>query len=106
MRFDSDFKFQYWKEYSKREKALGDIVDLMSSIGACFFMHRDRFWDLGGMDEAHGSWGQFGTEVACKSWLSGGRHVINKKTWLNRIIFELNYSGRAYKMPSFKISWR
>ena len=53
----------------------------MSSIGACFFIHRQRFLDLGGMDEAHGSWGQFGTELACKSWLSGGRHVVNKKTW-------------------------
>ena len=81
MRFDANFKFQYWKDYGKRPEADGDIVDLMSSVGACFFMHRNRFFDLGGMDEAHGSWGQFGTEVACKAWLSGGRHVVNKKTW-------------------------
>ena len=33
------------------------------------------------MDEAHGSWGQMGVELACKSWLSGGRQVVNKKTW-------------------------
>jgi len=81
MRFDTNMKFQYWREYKKRPEAEGDICDLLSSIGACFFMHRERFWDLGGMDEAHGSWGQFGTEVACKSWLSGGKHVINKNTW-------------------------
>jgi hypothetical protein len=36
---------------------------------------------VGGMDEAHGSWGQMGTEIACKSWLSGGRLVVNKATW-------------------------
>lgn len=81
MRFDANFKFQYWKAYAKRPEAKGKICDLMSSVGACFFMHRNRFWDLGGMDEAHGSWGQFGTEVACKAWLSGGRHVVNKNTW-------------------------
>ena len=81
MRFDANFKFQYWKDYSRRPEAQGEIVDLMSSVGACFFIHRDRFFDIGGMDEGHGSWGQFGTEVACKAWLSGGRHVINKKTW-------------------------
>ena len=33
------------------------------------------------MDEAHGSWGQMGTEIACKAWLSGGRLVCNKRTW-------------------------
>jgi glycosyltransferase involved in cell wall biosynthesis len=81
MRFDQNMKFQYWRAYNKRPESKGDIVDLMSSVGACFFMHRDRFFELGGMDEDHGSWGQFGTEIACKSWLSGGRHVVNKKTW-------------------------
>jgi len=81
MRFDDNMIFQYWRAYDGRPESKGDIADLMSSIGACFFMHRDRFFELGGMDEAHGSWGQFGTEIACKSWLSGGRHVVNKKTW-------------------------
>ena len=81
MRFDKEMKFQYWKGYEKRKEAQGDIVPLMSSVGACFFMHRERFLGLGGLDEKHGSWGQFGTEIACKSWLSGGSHMVNKKTW-------------------------
>lgn len=81
MRFDKTLHFQYWGAFKERPEAQEDICDLMSSLGACFFMHRDRFWDLGGMDEAHGSWGQFGVEMACKAWLSGGRHVVNKKTW-------------------------
>ncbi|KKL47844.1 hypothetical protein LCGC14_2331500, partial [marine sediment metagenome] len=33
------------------------------------------------LDEATGSWGQMGTEIACKAHLSGGRLVVNKKTW-------------------------
>lgn len=80
-RFDHDLHFQYWDKYRKRPEAQGDIVDVMSSVGACFVMRRDRFVELGGLDEAHGSWGNFGTEIACKSWLSGGRHVVNKSTW-------------------------
>lgn len=85
MRFDSNLKFQYWSGYKKRPEARGDICDLMSCLGACWFMHRERFWELGGLDEQHGSWGQMGTEIACASWLSGGRMVINKKTWFSHM---------------------
>jgi hypothetical protein len=60
----------------------GDIVDTMSFIGAFWFMERDRYWELEGLDEAHGMWGQVGTEVACKTWLSGGRLCVNKNTWV------------------------
>ena len=80
-RFDKTMHFQYWGSFKTYANAQGDIADTMTSVGACFFMHRQRFFDLGGMDEEHGSWGQFGVEVACKAWLSGGRHVVNKKTW-------------------------
>lgn len=80
-RFDSELHFQYWDDYKRRPEAQGELVDVMSSVGACFFMRRDRFLALGGLDETHGSWGQFGTEIACKSWLSGGRHIVNRRTW-------------------------
>lgn len=84
-RFDKTMHFQYWGSFKDHPNAQGDIADTMTSVGACFFMHRQRFWDLGGLDEAHGSWGQFGVEVACKAWLSGGRHVVNKKTWFSHM---------------------
>jgi hypothetical protein len=42
---------------------------------------RKRYWDLNICDEGHGSWGQQGTEVACKTWFSGGRLICNKNTW-------------------------
>ena len=72
-RFDNTMHFQYWRKYHKRPEAKAEIADVMSSVGACFFMYRDRFFELGGLDEGHGGWGQFGTEISCKSWLSGGR---------------------------------
>jgi glycosyltransferase involved in cell wall biosynthesis len=102
MRFDRNLHFQYWGEYKKRPEAKGEICDLLSCIGACWFMHRERYWDIDGMDERHGSWGQMGTELACKSWLSGGRMVINKKTWFSHMFrtqggdfgFPYSMSGR------------
>lgn len=97
-RFDKDMKFAYWRDYRKRPEAAGHIADTMSSVGACFFMHRERFFDLGGLDENHGSWGQFGTEIACKSWLSGGRHVVNKKTWFAHL-FRTNSKGFSFPYP-------
>lgn len=80
-RFDRELHFQYWREYEKRPEAQGEIADTLCFVGACFFMERARYWQLGGLDEAHGSWGQMGVEIACKTWLSGGRLVVNKRTW-------------------------
>jgi hypothetical protein len=67
----------------------------MSLIGACFFMHRDRYWELDGLDEKHGSWGQVGTEVACKAWLSGGKLLTSKKTWFSHM-FRTNSKGFSF----------
>lgn len=85
MRFDSDLHFQYWKEYEGREESKKDISPVMGNLGACWMMHRKRYWDLGGLDEEHGSWGQMGTEISCKSWLSGGQQLVNKKTWYSHL---------------------
>lgn len=81
MRFDSNLKFGYWGSMVDRPEYNIDISDQMCCVGACWMMHRERYWDIDGMDESHGSWGQMGVELACKSWLSGGRQIVNKKTW-------------------------
>lgn len=64
-----------------KEWAKGEITDVMTCIGAGWFMRRDRYWELGGMDEEHGSWGQMAVELSMKAWLSGGRMVVNKRCW-------------------------
>lgn len=81
MRFDSDLHFQYWGGLGDRPESKGELAETMSFVGACFFMHRQRYWDLDGSEEVFGSWGQQGTEISCKTWLSGGRVIVNKKTW-------------------------
>ena len=81
MRFDNTLHFQYWGDFKNRPEAQPDIAPTMSLVGACWMVTRERYWALNMSDERHGSWGQQGTEVACKTWLSGGELVVNKKTW-------------------------
>jgi glycosyltransferase involved in cell wall biosynthesis len=77
--FDKTLKFQYFGDYKKKQ--IGDIVETMSLQGSAFMLTREKYWELGICDENGGSWGHQGSEVALKTWLSGGRVVCNKKTW-------------------------
>jgi len=70
-----------YKAYKRADWRQGELCDTMTCIGACWFMRKDRYWELGGLDEKHAHWGQMGVELSGKSWLSGGRMVVNKKTW-------------------------
>lgn len=96
-RFDYQMVYQYWSDYRHRPAAQGDLAETMSQLGACYFLSRDRFWELGGLDEQHGSWGQMGTEMSCKSWLSGGRQVCNKRTWYSHMF--RTHSGPEWGFP-------
>lgn len=98
-RFDKQLRFQYWHKHRDRpETRIGQFIETMSLIGACFFMSRERYWELDGLDEAHGSWGQVGTEIACKSWLSGGKLLTSKKTWFGHM-FRTNNKGFSFPYP-------
>lgn len=79
--FDAEPHFQYFNEYTKRVGWGGDLVESMSLQGSCFMMTRKKYWELGICDEAFGSWGSQGIEVAVKTWLSGGRVLVNRRTW-------------------------
>lgn len=96
-RFDSDIHFAYHGPV-RPGQADAPIADVMSSVGACFVMRRDRFIEIGGLDEAHGSWGQFGVEIACKSWLSGGTHVVARNTWFAHL-FRTQGGDFAFPYP-------
>lgn len=69
---------QQYKDMHRRKEL---IDDTMGCMGPCRFMSAQTYWDLGGCDEEHGSWGSEGIEWACKAWLSGGALKVNKKTW-------------------------
>ena len=78
-RLNKELRFKYWGEYKKKQ--VGDIVETMTLAGSCFMATRENYWEKELCDETWGSWGQQGSEVALKTWLSGGRLITNKKTW-------------------------
>lgn len=75
------FKGVDWPEYANRVKGQ-KIVDLMTSQGSCWFMHKSFFEKIGGLDDKnYGTMGAEAQEVCLKTWLSGGRYVLNRSTW-------------------------
>jgi len=94
--FDATPKFGYfedWKhrpEYKKDKEETG-MTETMSIQGSCFMLTREKYWELNICDEAMGSWGNQGVEVACKTWLSGGRVLVNHKTWYAHL-FRTNHN--------------
>lgn len=105
MNFNSQLQFKYGGKPKWVSEQTGDINDTMSLLGACFFMERDHYFKIGYNDEKYGSWGAQGTETAMKTWLSGGRLVVNKGTWYSHLFrtqpgFSFPYSNpgaeRAY----------
>jgi len=84
-RFNSNLVFGYWGQWKHTDEGRKEISETLSLLGACWFCDRKRFWELDGLDEGHGGWGQMGTELACKFWLSGGRVVCNKRTWFGHM---------------------
>lgn len=84
--FDQEPHFQYFNAFKSRDhykNALKNeqLTETMSIQGSCFLMTREKYWSLKICDERFGSWGSQGIEVACKTWLSGGRVVVNHLTW-------------------------
>jgi glycosyltransferase involved in cell wall biosynthesis len=87
-RFDKDLHFQYWSEHGKRPECRNNkLIETMSFIGACMFCERKRYWEIDGLDEAHGSWGQFGTEIA------------SKNTWFAHMFRTSNFSNGGSTWP-------
>lgn len=84
--FDSKPHFQYFEEWKHRPQYIKDkekkgLTETMSLQGSCFMCTREKYWELGLCDESLGSWGNQGIEVACKTWLSGGKVLVDHNTW-------------------------
>lgn len=76
-----------------RERSEILIDDEMSSQGSCWFTTR-KHWEriLNPMDILHyGTFRQEFQELGNKTWLSGGRVAINKKTWYAHL-----HKGKTY----------
>lgn len=79
---EGHLRAQYFPGSSQRQPRNDKMMDeTMCCMGPGFFMSKERWFFLEGCDEEHGHWGQQGVEVSCKAWLSGGRLMVNKRTW-------------------------
>lgn len=97
--FDTEPHFQYFRRYSERPEGKGDITESMSLQGSCFMMTRDKYWELDICDESFGSWGSQGIEVAVKTWLSGGKVLVNHKTWYAHMFRTKSQNGFGFPYP-------
>jgi glycosyltransferase involved in cell wall biosynthesis len=68
------------------------IDDTPSTQGSCYFMKKS-WWDkMGEMEsENYGTFTHEAQEITIKTWLMGGRVVVNKKTWYAHL-----HKGRKY----------
>lgn len=96
-RFDKTMHFQYWREYANHQA--GDLVESMSIQGSCFMLTKERYFALDICSETFHSWGQQGVEVACKTWLSGGRVLCLRTTWYAHMFRTNNFGGFPYSNP-------
>jgi glycosyltransferase involved in cell wall biosynthesis len=84
--------------WTQRAKERQDILidDEMSSQGSCWFLRARHFVAMSLMDETgYGAFVQEAQEICNKTWLSGGRVIINKKTWYAHLHKGKTY-GRGY----------
>jgi len=84
---EKGFKGKVWDKQIK-----GDVVDLMTFQGSCWFMPTVLFEKIGGEDEQYGTSGKEAQELGNKVWLSGGRVARHTGTWYAHHSFKRSYS--------------
>lgn len=85
-------------KWDARTRAHWDIPidDIITFQGSCWLMTLDWFNRCGFMQvEGYTGWGQEAEEISFTTWLSGGRCVVNKRTWYAHLHKGPTY-GRMY----------
>lgn len=81
----------YWHLENTRKHI--KIDDMMIFQGSCYFMHRSHWDFIEGLDELnHYIMYDEAIELDFKTWLSGGRVVIDKNVWYAHL-----HKGKTYK---------
>ena len=74
-----------------------EIDDTPTMQGSCYFLKKsywDKLFPNGMEDDKYGPFTQEAQEISMKVWLSGGRVVVNKKTWYAHL--HKGKSGKGY----------
>ena len=89
----------YWREIHFKDKK---IDDMQTFQGSFWFMTRDHYMRIGMLDEKRCDLMENEPqELGFKTWLSGGRCVVNKNTWyahMHKNERELDNRGRTWKL--------
>lgn len=90
----------YWTSRAIQRKDIL-IDETMVFQGSCYLMSK-KHWDfLGGLQEkGYGSFAQEPLEICLKTWLSGGKVMVNKATWYAH---KHRKFGRTYRTNSPEI---
>jgi glycosyltransferase involved in cell wall biosynthesis len=76
-----DLKGRKWPEYATRVEGKA-LCELMTFQGSCWFMHRNFFLSIDGEDDInYGIMGREAQEICLKTWLSGGKCILDRNTW-------------------------
>ena len=108
-RFDKTMHFQYYGEYKHtqeyKDAEKSGFTETMSIQGSCYMATREKYLELDLTSEEFHSWGQNGVEVACKTWLSGGRVMVNHNTWYGHMFRTQGGDfSFPYKNPQSKVN--
>lgn len=87
-----------WRQrYYDRKDIL--IDETPSWQGSCWFMKKSHWESIGEMDtEKYGPFTMEAQEIGMKTWLSGGRVMVNKKTWYAH--YHKGKKGKGYGFSS------
>jgi glycosyltransferase involved in cell wall biosynthesis len=104
MYLSNDFHGEVWTEKNQDQSLKSLLIDdLMSFQGSAWFMHKSYFDFLELMDEeSYGSFPYEAQEIGLKCWLSGGRVVVNKKTWYAHW-HKTKEDGRGYSLDKSQV---
>lgn len=99
MFLSKDLHGEVWHEKNRDPKLINiNIDDTMSAQGSAWFMKRTYFDYLELLDEEkYGNFYNEFQEIGLKAWLSGGRVVVNKKTFYAHWHKD-KQSGRGYAL--------
>jgi glycosyltransferase involved in cell wall biosynthesis len=85
---------KWWERGVARADVLVD--ENMTCQGSCMFMSKKHFMNIGPLqEEGYGTFILDSEEATNKTWTSGGRVMVNKKTWYAHL-HKGNQYGRGY----------
>lgn len=78
---DSGFNQFYYRERERKDILLDEIMIIQ---GSCWFTTKEHFNNIGGLFN-YKSMYQEPQELTLKTWLSGGKCMVNKNTWYGHL---------------------